>query len=127
MVGGSGARSDNTENNIFYDEAGGDGSSRTRAANTSSTTSSTIGAAHRVVRWGGGATPPFIATDPTFVSTGSSVGVGANYTLCVAGQNGCTATSLVGHTGVTIQSVPNDYLGNLRSNGYSMGAVQMMN
>jgi len=129
VVGGSGARSDNIENNIFYDEAGGDGFIAYSGGEyfLDNIFYNRAGAPGGVW-WGGGATPPYIATNPLFVSTGSSTGVGANYELCVAGQNGCTVTSTIGHTGVTIQTVPNDYMGNSRSNagGYSIGAMQMM-
>jgi parallel beta-helix repeat protein len=127
VVGGSGARSDNIENNIFYDEAGGDGFIAYSGGEyfLDNVFYNRRGAPGGVW-WGGGATPPFMAMDPMFVSYGSSIGVGANYALCVAGQNGCTGTSPVGHVGVTITSVPNDYVGNQRSNGYSIGSMQMM-
>ena len=91
-------------------------SSPMRAARTSWITSSTLAPGAPGGRyWGGGATPPFMAVNPLFVSNGDATGVGANYHLCVAGQNGCIATSTIGHAGATISSVPNDFDGNPRA------------
>jgi len=128
VVGGSGARHDNIENNVFYDEAGGDGFIAYSGGETfvDNVFYNRRGAPSGGVWWGGGATPPFMAVNPMFVSAGNSTGVGANYLLCVTGQFGCTGTSTIGHIGATIPTVPNDYLGNLRANGYSVGAFQMM-
>lgn len=127
VVSGSGARNDNIENNIFYDIVGGDGFIAYSGGETflDNVFYNRAGAPSGGVWWGGGATPPFLAVAPLFVNYGDSTGVGANYHLCVAGQNGCSATSTIGHSGATIPSVPNDYDGNTRSGGYSIGAYQM--
>jgi Bacterial Ig domain/Right handed beta helix region len=126
VVTGS-ARTDNIENNIFFDMVGGDGfiSYATGENFLDNVFYNRSGAPSGGVWWGGGATPPFLAVSPLFVNSGNSTGVGANYQLCVAGQNGCTATSPIGHSGATISTVPDDYLGTLRSSGYSIGAYQM--
>ncbi|HXN84637.1 MAG TPA: right-handed parallel beta-helix repeat-containing protein, partial [Candidatus Binataceae bacterium] len=128
---GEGRRSDNIDNNIFFDVGtqwdgfiayvGGENFSdnvfymRSGAPFSSGQW------------WGGGPTPPFMAVNPLFVSTGNSTGVGANYHLCVAGQNGCSATSPIGHDGLTIPSVTVDYDGHPRTPGYSIGSEQMPN
>ncbi len=126
IVVDGGARTDNIENNIFYDIVGGDGfisyaGGETFVDNVFYTRAGAPGGRY----WGAGATPAFMAVNPLFVSTGDATGVGANYHLCVAGQNGCTATSTIGHVGVTIATVPNDYDGNPRTGLYSSGAYQM--
>ncbi len=122
-----GARNDNVENNIFYDIIGGDGFiSYSSGENFLDNVFYTRAGAPSGGRyWGGGAAPAFQAVNPLFVSTGNSVGVGANYNLCVAGQNGCTATSTIGHAGALIPSITADYTGVLRSGGISIGAYQM--
>ncbi len=122
-----GARNDNIENNIFYDIVGGDGfvsysSGENFLANVFYTRA---GAPSRGLWWGGAAAPPFLAVDPLFVNYGDSTGLGADYHLCIAGQNGCTATSTVGHAGATISSVLQDIDGELRIGGYSIGAHQI--
>ena len=127
IVVDGGARTDNVENNIFYDIVGGDGfisysSGETFLDNVFYTRA---GAPSSGVWWGGGAKPPFLAVNPMFVSSGDSTGVGANYQLCVAGQNGCVATSTIGHSGAAISSVPDDFSGTLRTGGYSIGAEQI--
>ncbi len=128
VVGGSGARTDNITNNIFFDEYGGDGFIAYSGGETftNNVFYNRSGAPSGGVWWGGSAAPPFMAVDPMFVNYGDSNGIGANYALCVAGQTGCAATSPIGHVGVTLPSVPNDYVGNPRSNGYSVGSMQMM-
>jgi len=126
VVTGSG-RTDSIENNIFFDMAGGDGfiSYSTGETFLDNIFYNRAGAPSGGLWWGGGATPAFQSVNPLFVSTGDATGVGANYNLCVAGQNGCTTTSTIGHAGATIATVPNDYSGTPRSSGYSIGAYQM--
>ena len=123
-----GTRNDNVENNIFYDIVGGDGFIAYAGGENflDNLFYTRAGAPSGGRWWGGGATPPYQPVDPLFVNYGDSTGLGANYDLCIAGQNGCSATSTVGHSGATISSVPDDYDGNLRSSGYSIGAKQMM-
>jgi hypothetical protein len=119
---------DNIENNIFYDIAGGDGFIAYPGGETflDNVFYTRAGAPANGLWWGGGPTPPYEAVDPLFTANGDSTGLGANYLLCVAGQNGCSATSTIGHSGVAIPSVPDDYDGNSRSGGYSIGAEQML-
>jgi hypothetical protein len=127
VVDGSGTRSDNIENNIFFDISA-DGFISYSGGETfvDNVFYSRAGAvASHGLWWGGGATPPFLSVNPLFVSTGSATGVGANYNLCVAGQNGCAATSTIGHSGATLSSVLTDYNGNPRSGGSSIGAYQI--
>lgn len=122
---------DKIENNVFYDVGtSGDGfmcwisgSAETFATNVYFMRS---GAPQSGLWWCGGPLPPYQAVNPLFVGSGDATGAGANYHLCVTGQNGCSATSPIGHTGTTIPSVTNDYDGILRSAGYSIGALQMV-
>lgn len=122
---------DNIENNVFYDVGtsgdgflcGISGSTETFATNLYFMRS---GAPPSGLWWCGSAVPAYQAVDPIFVSSGDATGTGANYHLCVTGQNGCTSTSPVGHAGTTIPSVTNDYDGTARSGGYSIGAFQMV-
>lgn len=119
---------DNVENNIFYNVgSGGDGfiGYTTPVHFASNVFFTRSGAPPTGLWWGGSATPPYQALDPTFVDPGDPTGAGANYNLCVTGQNGCTATSLIGHSGITIPSVTDDYQGNPRTGAYSVGAYQM--
>jgi Right handed beta helix region len=129
VVSGGGSRTDNIDNNIFYDVgtqwdgfiaySGGESFSANVFYRRA-------GAPGSGLWWGGSAVPPYQAVDPLFVNYGDSTGVGADYHLCIAGQNGCSATSTIGHTGATMPSVTNDYDGNSRNGGYSAGSEQMM-
>jgi Right handed beta helix region len=119
---------DNVENNIFYNVGGGgDGfigyTNPVNFANNVFYTRS--GAPETGLWWGGSAAPPYQAVDPKFINPGDPTGAGANYQLCLAGQNSCTATSPIGHDGMTIPSVTNDYQGTPRTSAYSVGAYQM--
>jgi hypothetical protein len=126
IVDGS-ARTDNIGNNIFYDIVGWDGfiaysDGENFVANVFYNRS---GAPKGGLWWGGGSTPPFTAVDPMFMNYGDSGGLGANYHLCAAGQNGCSSDSPVGRSAVSMPSVPNDYDGTNRTGAYSNGAYQI--
>ncbi len=127
IVVDGGARNDNIWNNIFYDFVGGDGfiSYGSGESFIDNVFYNRAGKPSSGVWWGGAAAPPYTAVDPHFVNYGNTTGVGADYHLCVAGQNGCTVTSTIGHSGATIATVPTDFDGNSRTGGYSIGAEQM--
>jgi len=59
---------------------------------------------------------PYISVDPMFVNYGDSTGAGADFHLQ-------SSSSLKG-AGVTLPQITNDFYGNSRTSGYSIGAAQ---